>query len=105
MEFFEFLWLFGMIVVLPIVLVKLTMDHRLEKLREQAAQREALDYKSSREEGISVAELKTLFREVIEETHQPLVERLEELERLAGGINEDIWEEETPSRSSQQRVR
>src|SRR5690554_3557915 len=106
MDFFEFLWLFGMIIVLPIVLVKLSMDHKLEKLREQVNLNEALDYQSSREEGISVAELKTLFREVIEETHAPLDDRLHELEQLQSGDSVEIEsgaEEEIDSTRSGKR--
>lgn len=95
MDFFAFFWLFGMTVILPIVLTKLGMDHRLEKLREKVGSPHALDYRSTIEEGISVRELKTLFREVIEETHAPLEDRLEQLEQLrSGAIDEPINDEE-----------
>lgn len=100
MDFFAFFWLFGVTVILPIVLTKLGMDHQLEKLREKVDSRSVLDYREATDEGISVRELKALFREVIEETHAPLEDRLEELERLSSGVTDEAPNEREEARRS-----
>jgi len=74
MGFFEFVWLFSLTVLLPLAIVKITTDYKRQKLEVQQAEQEV-------KAGLTVGELKNMLRQVVEEANEPIVDRVDHLER------------------------
>lgn len=75
MEFFEFILVLSITVLLPLTVLKTVMDYKKSKLeaeRERGLETDA---------GVTVGELKKMLAEVVREANAPLVERIEALER------------------------
>lgn len=79
MEFFEFVLVFSIVFVLPLTILKTIMDYKKAQFK---AERSGI----AEREGVTAGELKRLLREVVEEANQPLLERIEGLERERSGL-------------------
>ena len=75
MEFFEFVLVLSITVLLPLTLLKTVMDYKKSKL--EAERGPGLETGA----GVTVGELKKMLAEVVREANEPLVERIEALER------------------------
>ena len=75
MEFFEFVFVFSLTVLLPIVILRTVLEFKKSKL--EAARGLGAG------EGVTAGELKRMLAEVVREANAPLVERVEELEHRA----------------------
>lgn len=78
MEFFEFVLVFSITVLLPLTVLKTVMDYKKSKLEAERGVGENT--------GFTVGELKKMLTEVVREANQPLIERIEELERERNGL-------------------
>ncbi len=84
MEFFEFLVVFFMAFVLPVTIIKSVLDYkskRLEMERESGG-------------GLRLGELKALLAEVVQDANEPLLERLDALERELLPAHEEAEDQE-----------
>lgn len=82
MAFFEFIWMFSLTILLPLAIIKMTMDYK----RQQAeAQNEA------NQAGLTLGELKRIVRDTVDEANAPLLERLDRLEKA--GMLDGVAEE------------
>ncbi len=77
MDFFAFIWLMSLTVLLPLGIIKLSMDHKRAKME---IERRA----SSSPDSLTTSELRDLIREAVEEASLPLRERIERLEDQHG---------------------
>lgn len=73
MEFFEFVFIFSLTVLLPIVILRTVLEFKRSKLEAARGLGDG--------EGITAGELKRMLAEVVREANAPLVERIEALER------------------------
>ena len=78
MEFFEFVLVFSMTVLLPLTIFKTVMDYKKSQLEAERGVGENT--------GFTVGELKKMLAEVVREANEPLLERIEELERERGEL-------------------
>jgi len=78
MEFFEFVLVFSMTVLLPLTVLKTVLDYKKKQLEVQRGVGENA--------GVTVGELKKMLSEVVREANEPLIERIEELERERDGL-------------------
>ena len=79
MDFFTFIWLFGLTVVLPITLTLLSLNYRREARRLKAAALAPLP-----DVVVDRHELKDLLLDVAEEAGAPLHERILAIEQAYG---------------------
>lgn len=73
MEFFEFILVLSITVLLPLTILKSVMDYKKSKLE---AERNVGEHA-----GLTVGELKKVLGDVVREANAPLIERIEALER------------------------
>lgn len=78
MEFFEFVLVFSMTVLLPLTILKTVLDYKKAQLKSKNQEGE--------QAGFTVGELKKVLADVVREANEPLVERIEELERERDGL-------------------
>jgi hypothetical protein len=87
MEFFEFVLVFSITVLLPLTVLKTVMDYKKSKLEAERG--------AGENTGFTVGELKKMLSEVVREANEPLIERIEELERERNGLpsprNSDLF--------------
>jgi hypothetical protein len=99
MDLFELIMALSVAVIMPIVIVKMVLDFRRERLR---AEREAREPQGS----LTAGELKRLLREVVDEANEPLIRRLDMLEQIAlppyeqeSEVSDEVPAERTMGRS------
>ena len=107
MEFFEFVLVLSITVLLPLTILKTVMDYKKSRLEAERGTGEAA--------GVTVGELKRMLAEVVREANAPLVERIEELERerdplppagdLFVGADENVGEGDEAEKTLGRRVR
>lgn len=78
MEFFEFVLVFSMTVLLPLTVLKTVLDYKKKQLEVKRGVGDNT--------GFTVGELKKMLSEVVREANEPLLERIEELERERDGL-------------------
>ena len=78
MEFFEFVLVFSITVLLPLTILKTVMDYKKKQLESERGVGESA--------GVTVGELKKMLSEVVREANQPLLDRIDELERERDGL-------------------
>jgi hypothetical protein len=92
MGFFEFVFIISLTVLLPLAIVKMRTDVRRQELEAQRASGDP-------QGGLTVGELKELLRKVVEEANEPIVARIEEIERQmlepGAGASHDLLDEST----------
>lgn len=70
----EFFLILAVTVILPLVILKMTLDYRRDRMRlENERPPSASEF--------TVGQLKELINEVVVEANEPLVQRIEQLER------------------------
>ncbi len=87
MDFFAFMWLMSLTVLLPLGVVKLMMDFKRARL-------ELKGQDAPTSNSLTTSELKAMIREAVEEVSAPLRDRIERLEEqrpapLLGAALED----------------
>jgi hypothetical protein len=75
MEFFEFVLVLSITVLLPLTILKTVMEYKKSQLESERKTGDAA--------GVTAGELKRMLAEVVREANAPLVERIEELEHRA----------------------
>lgn len=84
MGFFEFAIAFSVIVLLPILIVKMTLDYKRERMRS------GLPEEGMQQTAVTVGELKELVRDIVKDTHADIEARLVDLEaRIDASSPED----------------
>lgn len=78
MEFFEFILILSITVLLPLTILKTILDFKKNKMEASRGVSESA--------GVTVGELKKMLTEVVREANAPLLERIEELERDRNGL-------------------
>jgi hypothetical protein len=97
MEFFVFIWLVSLTVLLPLAVVKITTDYKRQRLEMEHAKMEA-------REGMTLGELKTIIRGAVEEANAPLAERVERLEHRLLPPEDTVLLDEPERTVGRQRV-
>lgn len=98
MEFFEFVFIFSVAFVLPLTLIKMTLDYKKAKVQARTG---------GEGEGsvVTAGELRGLVREAVEEANAPLLARIDELEvrmlpvARGGGREDDAYDAGLQDRS------
>ena len=91
MDFFEFIFLFLVAFVLPLSIVKMSLEYKTAKVKARAG---------GDGTGVTAGELRRLLREAVEDANAPLLARIDDLERyrvaipLTGDIDGDAFGEE-----------
>jgi hypothetical protein len=95
MEFFEFILVISLTVLLPLTILKTVLEYK--KSQSEAERR------AGESSGLTIGELKKMLSDVVQEANAPLVERIEDLERARGdlpapglfaGVGEDVTDDE-----------
>jgi hypothetical protein len=78
MDFFEFVFLISLTVLLPYAIVKNIVDYKRSRVQAERGLGEGA--------GVTVGELKKMLADAVREANAPLVDRIEELEREREGL-------------------
>ena len=84
MEFFEFIFVFSVAFVLPLMIIKMSLDYKTARAKARAGTGEAA--------GVTAGELRQLLNEAVEDANAPLLARIDDLERAVLGTQADRLE-------------
>lgn len=77
MEFFEFVFLFSVAFVLPLTIIKMSIDYKKAKVLAGTGEGEA--------SGVTAGDLKRFLRDAVEDANAPVLQRLDALEMAVLG--------------------
>lgn len=87
MEFFEFIFIFSVAFVLPLTIIKMSLDYKKAQLRAGDGEGAGT--------GVTAGDLKRLLRDAVEEANAPLLARIDDLEaHLQPGAFVEAFDEE-----------
>lgn len=87
MEFFEFIFIFSVAFVLPLTIIKMSLDYKKARLRAGDGEGAGI--------GVTAGDLKRLLRDAVEEANAPLLARIDDLDaRLQPGRFVEAFDEE-----------